>query len=89
MSHKARPPRLPRNVRRELEGLDWCWQHGTRHWQIRVSGRLVAIWPQSGIIDSVNRNTFGVIASIRQARRGQCRTRSGLPETGARSRSAR
>jgi hypothetical protein len=42
-----RQPRLPAMVLAELEGLPWSLERGSKHWQIRIGGDLVAIYPFS------------------------------------------
>lgn len=71
MAH-AKPPRLPPRVRQELEGLNWSMQLGTRHWQIRVDGKMVAIWPRASNVGEISRNVHATITAIRRARRTSC-----------------
>ena len=46
---KVHPPRLPPAITRELEGLPWQWRCGNKHWQLRIDGELVAIWPMGRV----------------------------------------
>lgn len=63
-----RPPRLPGRVLRALEGSDWSIQSGRRHWQIRIGGRLVAIWPYGSQTEFANA-TRQIVTDIKRARR--------------------
>jgi hypothetical protein len=42
------PPKLDTKIRKALEdtGLPWHVQGGSKHWQVRLQGRLVGILPR-------------------------------------------
>jgi hypothetical protein len=62
-------PRLPKTILEELEGLDWTWEPGAKHWKLRIGGSLVAIWPRGVPNDTDHRKNLGVRAHIRRWRR--------------------
>lgn len=70
---KYREPRLPSDLRAELDGLDWKWVIGSKHWKLMVDGQLVAIWPRGsgGKQMSNARPTANIRAQIRRFRRTQ------------------
>ena len=68
---KYREPRLPTDIRSELDGLDWRWEIGTKHWKLVIDGELVAVWPRGtgGKQMSNGRPNHNIRAQIRRYRR--------------------
>ena len=62
---QPRPPRLQPFLLDELEGLSWEWVMGTKHWQLRINGDLIAIWPR-GTTRDMGKNDYSVRATIRK-----------------------
>lgn len=62
--------RLPNEVREELDntGLPWKIETGSKHYKIRLAGRLVGIYPQGKEI-AVGRGTRNLRAQVRRVAR--------------------
>ena len=45
---KLRPPRLPKTILDELEGLNWTLVSGKRHWRLMVDGCQIAVMSFNG-----------------------------------------
>jgi len=67
----ATPHRVSPEVLRELQGLSHTWVKGTKHWQLRIDGKLVAIWPLSRPDSSIGHRNLNVRAAIRRHKRQQ------------------
>lgn len=65
---KYRTPRLPPMLLKELDGLPWALQPGRKHWQIRISGALVGIFPMGSSKDeeSSQRCSLNLRSNIRR-----------------------
>jgi hypothetical protein len=61
------------DIRNELDGLDWHWELGSKHWKLMVDGRLVAILPRGSAAKQTSdgRPLINVRAQIRRFRRQQ------------------
>jgi len=70
MSTPSAPKQVPPEILAELQGLPYQWVLGSKHWQLRVGGELVAIWPR-GNPSSTGRSKPWLItrASIRRWKR--------------------
>lgn len=69
MPMRTRPPRLPPVILRELDGLDWKWRLGTRHWLIMVNGHTITTWPKGSASYGTMRPILNVRSDIRRAKR--------------------
>lgn len=63
--------KLDPKVRKVLEdtGLPWCVETGTKHYKVRLNGRLVAIYPQGKKTEASQRANLNVIANIKRLAR--------------------
>jgi len=70
---RNRLPRIPLDIRHELDGLDWHWELGTKHWKLMVGSRLIAIFPRGSTSKQTadGRPMINVRAQIRRFRREQ------------------
>ena len=70
---RYREPRLPHDIRTELEGTNWQWVIGSKHWKLMVDGHLVAIWPRGSTARQMTdgRPNINIRAQIRRFRRKQ------------------
>jgi hypothetical protein len=72
MARKQNPPRLPVALQTSLQGADWRWELGTKHWKLYVEGKLAGIWPlgRRGARQETDRRPMHNMRSqIRRARR--------------------
>ena len=65
----SRTPRLPALLRRELEGTDWHWESGTKHWKLIVNGKMCGIFPRGyrSRVDE-SRDMYNTRAQVRRAK---------------------
>jgi hypothetical protein len=70
MMSKVTAPRLPRSAEKTLEGSNWTWRSGSKHWHLILEGRMAAIWPH-GQARAGLRHNISVITSIRRVRAGR------------------
>jgi len=64
-----RPPRLPKTVLKELEGLPWRWERGSRHWRLLIDGRQVLVCSSDFNSRRDIRSTQNAVGHIRRYRR--------------------
>lgn len=61
------------DMRRDVEGwlaetgLPWAIESGARHMKVKISGKLVAIFPQAGRYGGAMRARLNIRAQIRRA----------------------
>ncbi len=53
----------------EATGLPWYVETGTKHYKIRLNGKLVGVFPQGKKTEASPRANINVIANIRRAAR--------------------
>ena len=68
---RYREPRLPSDIETELQGMDWHWVMGSKHWKLMIGGHLVGIWPRGagGRQTTDRRPNSNIRAQIRRFRR--------------------
>ena len=66
MTKRRPPPRLPRLLLDELEGLVWRLELGSKHWHLKIDDQLVAILPLGRMAESANRNVLSTRSAIRK-----------------------
>lgn len=65
----SRPPRLPKPVLDELDGLDWVLVAGARHWRLLIEGEQVAVFGSQSFLHGDVRSTKTTRATIRRFKR--------------------
>ena len=60
---------LPPSLQEELEktGLPWSIDHGSKHFKIRLAGRLVGVYPHGKAQDKHIRSLLNTITQVRRA----------------------
>jgi hypothetical protein len=63
--------RLPKEVTRTLDetGLSWRVEGGTKHYKIRMAGRIVGVYPQGTVKESNGAALRNMVARIRRTAR--------------------
>ena len=69
----SRQPRLPISIRHELDGRQWGWRNGRKHWHLIVDGKMVAIWPKGGGAEKDGFHFLNARAHLRRALRNDSR----------------
>ena len=63
--NSTRPPRLPRSLVAQLNGLDWRLEQSRKHWLLSIEGELVAILPRGRLGESPKKNNHLVRKAVR------------------------
>jgi hypothetical protein len=65
---QLRPPRLPKCIILALDGLDWEWRRGSRHWRLIVEGQQILVSSAKFEKNDI-RSTENALSHIRRYRR--------------------
>jgi hypothetical protein len=60
-------------LKRELEGREWHWKNGRRHWHLIVEGRMLGVWPKGPVSDVGGYQVQNTKARLRRALRTDSR----------------
>lgn len=63
--------RIHKRIRQALDdtGLPWTIESGSKHFKVRLDGRLVAIYPQGTVREASPNDVRNTVANIRRAAR--------------------
>jgi hypothetical protein len=72
---QPRPPRLPKCILDELEGLQWQLISGRRHWRLMIDGIQVSVFGHGSFRKSDLHTLENSRANIRRFRKSALRAR--------------